>query len=307
MNLITGVSPHIKTEEDTKNIMLDMIIALAPATVFGVIVFGISALLTVLVCVAAAVITETLCCYLLHKPISTLDYSAIVTGLLLALSLPAGIPLYIAVLGSVFAIIVAKLLFGGLGKNLVNPAIFGRVFLLSAFPSFMTTFKEPFSDVIASATPLTSGTHSFKEIFFGVCSGSIGETSALLILFGGAYLVVRRVITITIPLSFIITSFVIALISGLNPFVEIVSGGLLFGAVFMATDYVTSPITKMGKIVFGIGCGIITMLIRLFSVLPEGVSYGILLMNLITPLIDRYIVTCRFDFFKLIREGKKSV
>ncbi len=294
MNLKLEISPHLRTCEDTRNIMLDVIIALAPATIFGVVIFGFSALLTVAVCVASAVLTETLYCYLRKKTVTTGDFTAVVTGLLLALNLPAGIPLYMAVIGSVFAIAVAKLLFGGLGKNLVNPAIAGRVFMLSAFPAAMTAFKEPFSDLVATATPLAGGGQEFKEVFFGVCSGTIGETSAMMLLLGGAYLVMRKVITLDIPLSFILTAFAVALIFGQDPFMAVSSGGIMLGAIFMATDYVTSPMTRMGKIVFGIGCGIITMVIRLFASLPEGVSYSILIMNLIVPIIDRYIVKAPF-------------
>lgn len=295
MNLKLEISPHLRTCEDTRNIMLDVIIALAPATIFGVVIFGFSALLTVAVCVASAVLTETLYCYLCKKTVTTGDFTAVVTGLLLALNLPAGIPLYMAVIGSVFAIAVAKLFFGGLGKNLVNPAIAGRVFMLSAFPAAMTAFKEPFSDLVATATPLAGGDQELKEVLFGVCSGTIGETSAVMLLLGGAYLVMRKVITLDIPLSFILTSFVIALVFRQDPFMAVSSGGIMLGAIFMATDYVTSPMTRMGKVVFGIGCGIITMVIRLFASLPEGVSYSILIMNLIVPIIDRYIVTTPFS------------
>ncbi len=294
MNYITCVSPHLRTDNDTRNIMLDVIIALVPATIFGIIIFGVSALLTVFVSVAAAVLCEALYCYALKKPLTTGDLSAVVTGLILALNLPAGIPLYIVALGSVFAILFAKLLFGGVGKNIVNPAIAARVFLLVAFPSAMTNFIEPFSDIIASATPLISDGYPFNEVFFGVCPGSIGETSVIMLLFGGAYLVTRKVITLHIPLSFILTVFIFALISGQNPFYAISAGGVMLGAIFMATDYVTSPMTKSGKVVFGIGCGIITMIIRLFASLPEGVSYSILIMNLLVPLIDSFIFTHPF-------------
>lgn len=294
MDLKVCTSPHIKTGEDTSNIMLDVIIALAPATVFGVFLFGFSALLTVATCVAAAVASEALCYYIAKKPLTTFDLSAVVTGLLLALNLPAGIPLYMAALGSVFAIVVCKVLFGGIGKNIVNPAIAGRVFMLVAFSSAMTTFREPFSNIVASATPLVAENVTFKQLFFGVTAGSIGETSALMLLLGGVYLVYRKVISVEIPLIFIGTVFVMALIFGQNPFNSVFSGGLLLGAIFMATDYVTSPMTRQGKIVFGIGCGVLTMVIRLFATLPEGVSYSILVMNLAVPLIDRYFVSSPF-------------
>lgn len=291
MELICEKSPHLKSADDTRNIMLDVIIALAPATVFGVVMFGFSALLTIATCVAAAVASEALCCYFAKKPLTTSDLSAVVTGLILALNLPAGIPLYIVALGSVFAIVVCKVLFGGIGKNIVNPAIGGRVFLLAAFTSAMTTFKEPFSDIVASSTPLVSGEHTAKELFFGVTSGTIGETSALMLLLGGLYLVSRKIIRIEIPLAFIGTVAVIAPFFGQNPLNAVLSGGLILGAVFMATDYVTSPMTRWGKIVFGVGCGILTMVIRLFASLPEGVSYSILVMNLLVPLIDRFFMT----------------
>ncbi len=291
MKLTLSVSPHLRNEVATKDIMLDVIIALAPATVFGVLIFGLSALITIAVCVAASVLTEALICYITNKPLTTGDLSAVVTGLLLALNLPSGIPLYIAALGSVFAIGLAKLMFGGLGKNFVNPAIAGRVFLLCAFTSAMTTFKEPFSDLVATATPLAGGDYAFKEIFFGVCSGSIGETSVLLLLFGGAYLLYKNVISWHIPVAFIGVCVIVSLVCGQNPFTAISSGGIMLGAIFMATDYVTSPTTKTGKLIFGAGCGLITMFIRLCASLPEGVSYSILIMNLVTPLIDRFIVT----------------
>ncbi len=306
MSYITSVSPHLKTKNDTQNIMLDVIIALAPATVFGVTIFGFSALLTLAVCVATAVLTEALFCIVFKKPLTTGDLSAVVTGLLLGLNLPSGIPLYIAAIGSVFAIGVTKLLFGGIGKNLVNPAIAGRVFLLAAFPSAMTVFKEPFSDLVATATPLAGGDYAFNQLFFGVCSGTIGETSVVMLLLGGLYLWFCKIITLETPLSFILTAFIIALIAGQNPFVAISSGGIMLGAIFMATDYVTSPMTRLGKIIFGVGCGAITMIIRLFASLPEGVSYSVLLMNLIVPLIDRFIVTHPFGAVGGKRGGKKN-
>ncbi len=304
MRLETGVSPHIRTGNDTQNIMLDVLIALAPATVFGVFVFGLSALITIAVCVATAVLSEALWCYFFKKSLSTSDLSAVVTGLLLALNLPAGIPFYMAMLGTVFAIIVCKLAFGGLGKNIVNPAIGGRVFMLVAFPSAMTSFREPFSDVIASATPLSGGEYPINNIFFGVIPGSIGETSAAMLLLGGAYLVLRRVIALHIPLSFILTCALVSICAGQNPFLCVSSGGIMLGAIFMATDYVTSPVTPLGKVVFGVGCGVITMVIRLFAALPEGVSYSIMIMNFIVPLIDRYIVTIPFG--SIVKKRKEK-
>ena len=305
MSLITNVSPHLRSENDTRNIMLDVLIALTPATVFGIIIFGFSALLTVVVTIAAAVAGEALYCLLLKKPLTTSDLSAAVTGLILALNLPAGIPLYIAALGSVFAVVVCKMLFGGLGKNIVNPAIAARVFLLVAFSGAMGSYVAPFSaDLTATATPLSGKEFLFKEVFFGVCPGSIGETSVIMLAFGGAYLLSRRVITLHIPLSFILTVFIAALFYGRAPFYEISMGGVMLGAVFMATDYVTSPMTSLGKIIFGIGCGLITMFIRLYAALPEGVSYSILIMNLLVPLIDKFVLTVPFGTKLSVKGGE---
>ena len=303
--LVVLSSPHIHSGASTQRIMLDVIIALGPATLFGIIIFGFSALVTVAVTVAAAVAAEVLFCILLKKPLSTADLSAVVTGLLLALNLPSTVPLYVAVIGSVFAIVVVKLLFGGLGKNIVNPAIAARVFLLVAFSGAMGSYAAPFSaDLTATATPLSSDTFLFKEIFFGVCPGSIGETSVIMLLFGGAYLVARRVITLHIPLSFILTVFFVSLFAGENPFAQISMGGVMLGAIFMATDYVTSPMTGLGKVIFGIGCGLITMVIRLYAALPEGVSYSILVMNLLVPLIDKLALTIPFGSKLSVKGGE---
>ena len=248
---------------------------------------------------AAAVAAEALFCILLKKPLSTADLSAVVTGLLLALNLPSTVPLYVAVIGSVFAIVVVKLLFGGLGKNIVNPAIAARVFLLVAFSGAMGSYAAPFSaDLTATATPLSSDTFLFKEIFFGVCPGSIGETSVIMLLFGGAYLVARRVITLHIPLSFILTVFFVSLFAGENPFAQVSMGGVMLGAIFMATDYVTSPMTGLGKVIFGIGCGLFTVLIRYFGSYNEGVCYSIMIMNCCTALIDKYTKPTRFGVVK---------
>ena len=307
MKLITGISPHIKAAESTRRIMFDVIVALAPATLFGISVFGMRALLVVAVCIASAVACEALSCYIMKKPLSTGDLSAAVTGLILALNLPSRIPLYMAAIGSTFAIVVVKMLFGGIGKNLLNPAIAARVFLLLAFGTAMTKFYEPFSDLVASATPLAGGDYAFKEVFFGVCSGTIGETSAAMLLFGGVYLVLRRVITPHIPLAFIITAGLIALIAGQNPFTAVCSGGILLGAIFMATDYVTSPMSPIGKIIFGVGCGVITMVIRLFlTTMPEGVSFSILIMNFLVPIIDRFVITSPLGAVKTRREKQNA-
>ena len=304
MKLIRSISPHIRSDDNTASIMLDVIIALAPATIFGVILFGFKSLMLILVTVAAAVASEYLYCLFTKKENTTYDLSSVVTGLLLALTLPPTTRLYVAVVGAVFSIVVVKMLFGGIGKNFANPAITGRVFLLVSFPAEMTKFTEPFSDVVASATPLTDSTCKLTDVALGMCSGSIGETSAILLLLGGAYLLWKRVISLTIPLSFMVTVALIALFAGQNILHAVFAGGVVLGAVFMATDYVTSPMTKTGKIVFGIGCGFITMIIRLYGSLPEGVSYGILIMNILTPFIDKGFSTTPFGVE--VKEWKKK-
>ena len=307
MELITAISPHIKTAESTRRIMFDVIIALSPATLFGISIFGIRALLVVAVSIAAAVLSEALACYLLKKPVTAGDLSAVVTGLILALNLPPRIPLYMAAIGSAFAVIVIKMLFGGIGKNLLNPAAAARVFLLISFGGAMSTYYEPFTDLTASATPLSGGSYVFKELFFGVCSGCIGETSAVMLVFGGAYLVLRRVISLRIPLSFILTIMLVSLIAGRAPLTEVCSGGLLLGAIFMATDYTTSPVTPLGQLVFGIGCGLLTMLFRIFGGMPEGVSYSIVLMNFAVPVIDRYLPTFPLGTMLAVRKEEENV
>lgn len=306
MELVTAISPHIKAAESTRRIMFDLIVALSPVTLFGVSIFGFRALLVVAVSVAAAVLSEALACYLLKKPVTAWDLSAAVTGLILALNLPPRIPLYMAAVGSAFAVIVIKILFGGIGKNLLNPAAAARVFLLLSFGAAMSTYYEPFTDLVAAATPLSGGNYIFKELFFGVCSGTIGETSAVMLLFGGAYLLLRRVITLHIPLSFILTVTLISLIAGRAPLTEVCSGGILLGAIFMATDYTTSPVTPFGQLVFGIGCGLLTMLFRIFGGMPEGVSFSIILMNLAVPLIDRFLPTIPFGTMLAIRRGDEN-
>lgn len=283
-------SPHITHIDDTTGIMLDVIIALLPAAICGVCFFGFHALLIIAVCVASAVAAEFLWCKAIHKEPSLKDLTAMVTGLLLALNLPSQLPLWMAALGSAIAIIIVKQMFGGLGQNFANPAITARIVLTVSFPTAMTTFMVPFSDAVSSATPL-SGTQEIPtgitELFLGNYAGCIGETSSLLLLAGGAYLIIRRVITPEIPLSFILSAAALAWALGDDPLRTVLSGGLMIGAIFMATDYVTSPPNRLGKIIFGVGCGIITVVIRHFGNLPEGVSFAILLMNILTPHIVR--------------------
>lgn len=294
-------SPHIHGPDTTRGIMTDVTVALLPAAVYGCILFGIYAAAVLLTTVGAAVLSEYLWNKALGKPNSVKDMSAVVTGILLGMNLPPTIPLWQAAIGSVFAIIVVKQMFGGIGCNFANPAIAARIVLLVSFPSAMTRFTEPVSDVITSATPLAdlqTGVYSFKSLFFGMHAGSIGETSAFLLLVGGAYLVLRRVITPLIPLCFIGTVALCSLISGQNAVTAVFGGGLILGAVFMATDYTTTPTSRLGKVIFAVGCGIITFVIRKFGALPEGVSYSILLMNILTPLIDRFTLAKPFGFVK---------
>ena len=239
------------------------------------------------VCVASAVLSEFLWNKALKKPNSLGDLTAVVTGLLLALNLPSSLPVWMAALGSAIAIIVVKQMFGGLGHNFANPAITARIVLMVSFPAAMTKFFEPFSMTVSSATPLAGGAeYTLRELFFGMHAGTIGETSVVMLVIGGLYLVMRRVISPIIPVSFIGTVFVFSWVLGANPIQAIFSGGLLLGAIFMATDYVTSPTFNWGKLIFGIGCGIITVVIRQFASLPEGVSYSILVMNLLVPHIN---------------------
>ena len=285
-------SPHITSSENTSGIMLDVIFALLPATVCGIYFFGFHALLIIAVSVASAVVSEYIWCRAIKKEPSLRDLSAIVTGLLLALNLPPTLPLWMAAVGSAVAIIVVKQMFGGIGHNFANPAITARIALMVSFPTAMTTFVDPFAavDTVSTATPLSGSQEVATDIaglFFGNYPGCIGETSAILLLAGGAYLVLRRVITPHIPLAFMASAAVLALILGDDPIRTLLSGGLMIGAIFMATDYVTSPPNRLGKIIFGIGCGLITVIIRHFGNLPEGVSFSILIMNILTPHITR--------------------
>ena len=247
--LTVSSSPHLRHPDTTAGIMGDVIIALAPAAIYGCILFGIRALLLIFTCVISAVLAEYIWCKLLKKPVSIGDLSAVVTGLLLAMNLSSAVPIWIAAIGSVVAIIVVKQMFGGLGFNFANPAITARIVLLVSFPSYMAEFLEPVMyDAVTSATPLVkeAGAYTFKELFFGMHSGCIGETSAFLLLIGGLYLILRRVINPIIPLCFVGTVALFGLIFGENVFQQVFGGGLILGAIFMATDYTTSPTTNKG-------------------------------------------------------------
>lgn len=286
-----SASPHLRSTQSTRKIMLDVIIALVPACIASVVYFGWRALMLLGVCVLTCVFTEYICRIVMKREQTIGDLSAAVTGVLLALNLPATLNPLMAVFGCVAAIVVVKQMFGGIGMNFVNPALAARIILTVSFPTDMTTWISTSLlgvDAVSSATPLASeaGTYSYLQLFLGNHGGSIGETCALAILLGGIYLVLRKVIVPTIPVVYIGTAAVMALLLGLDPLEQILSGGIMLGAVFMATDYTTSPITKWGKVIYAIGCGVLTMLIRTYANLPEGVSFSILIMNILTPLIE---------------------
>ena len=293
-NLKISVSPHIHSGKSTSGIMRDVLISLAPISVAGAVIFGLRALLVIGVCVLSCVLFEALFQIAVKKDQTVGDLSAAVTGLLLALNLPANIPIWQCVVGSLFAIVIVKGLFGGIGKNPVNPAITARVFMLVSFGSLATQAYPTIVDTVAGATPLPSIANgdvpSLRDLFLGLTGGAIGETCACALIVGFVYLLARRVITWHIPVSFVGSVFLLSLFAEGFDFTKalalILSGGLLIGAIFMATDYVTSPTTAKGKLIFGIGAGLLTFVIRRFGVYPEGVSFAILFMNILTPYID---------------------
>jgi len=311
-------SPHLRDNCSTRRIMLDVIIALLPAVVAGIWFFGINAAAVILVTVVFAVAAEYIMRKGLKRENTISDLSAVVTGLLLALNLPPSIPLWIAAVGAVIAIVIIKQLFGGLGQNFMNPALGARVILIVAWSRHMTTWTQPFTDAVttttatpmadavATATPLGAlkagayAAYSYSDLFWGNIAGCIGETSAFAILLGFIYLLARRVISWHIPVIYTGTVAVMTWILGPDgiftgdPLYHVLSGGLLLGAVFMATDYVTSPVTKTGAAIYAFGCGILTVLFRLYGSIPEGVSFAITLMNVATPLIERYTVPASF-------------
>ncbi|MDR2741989.1 MAG: RnfABCDGE type electron transport complex subunit D [Treponema sp.] len=314
-SLILASSPHIVSPVTTKWLMANVLIALAPASVFGVVIFGLPALLTIIVAVAAAVLAEACFRSITKQDIRIKDLSAAVTGLLLALVLPPGTPLWITALGAIFAIVVAKEFFGGLGANVFNPALIGRAFLIMSFPAAITTwhvpggFRVPITDAVSTATPLniikqgggiadvavSLGLPSsdygsvMGTLFFGNHGGCIGETSIPLILVGAVYLLVTKTIDWRAPAAMIVATVLSSLLLGMDPLFAILSGGVIFGAVFMATDYVSAPLTAYGKLVFGFGAGLITVLIRKWGNYPEGVTYGLLIMNAVTPFLNRLL------------------
>ncbi len=299
--LIVSTSPHVHTRMTTGRIMRDVLIALSPAAIASVILFGLKSLYIIIACTVSAVVAEYLFNLITKKTQTVSDCSAAVTGVILALSLPASTKIWHCVLGAVIAIVVVKCLFGGIGCNFANPAVTARIFLIFSFAEIgggtLTRFMDE-ADLVTGATPLEimqSGRPlrlipDFMDMFLGNRSGAIGETCALAILIGFAYLVVRRIIRWEVPVIFVATVFVMTLaIKGDLTFAtyQILSGGLLFGAVFMATDYVTTPLTVKGKMLFALGCGIITTVIRLYGDYPEGVSFAILLMNIVSPYLEK--------------------
>ena len=306
---VVTTTPHIHTKNRIDKIMRNVLIALAPAAVLGVYFFGLPALLVILVSIISAVCFEAGYQLLTRKPVTITDGSAAVTGLLLAMTLPPGVPLWLPVVGTFIAIVVVKQVFGGLGKNFLNPALVGRSVLAISFAGQIEAgYVSPLSgwitpDAMTSPTPLAvvnalgqpPGTDDFLAALFGSISGAIGETSVVLLLLGGMFLLVTKTITWHIPVSFILTTFIMTLfihpsgIGNSHAMYQLLLGGLMLGAFFMATDYPTSPMTSRGKLIFGLGCGALTVLIRLYSGFPEGVAYAILIMNLTVPIIDRFV------------------
>ena len=319
LKLIASSSPHIRSNEDTRSIMLDVIIAMIPALCMSIYVFGFQALVLTLISVASCVFWEWGYRKVMKKSCSVGDLSAVVTGMLLAFVCPVSLPWWVIVIGAFFSIVVVKQLYGGIGCNFLNPALAGRAVLVASYASFMTTWlpidqKLPIfgsaSDIVTGASDVTSGATpmalikdgafnelpTIREMFLGTIGGSLGEVSALMLLLGGVYLIIRKVISWQIPVAYIATVAVVSLLSApaalgaVNYMLySIFGGGLMLGAIFMATDYATSPVTKVGQLIFGIGCGLLTVFIRRFGSYPEGVCYSILIMNCCTWLLDKYI------------------
>ena len=308
IKLFVGSSPHLRTEATVSTVMRDVVIALIPTLLAGIYFFGLRALLLTLVSVAFAVGSEYIYEKLTHKPITINDFSAVITGMLIAFNVPATLPYWMVALGSIFAIIIVKQLYGGLGMNFMNPALAARAALLASFPTAMSNYMPPNSgisnlinsstysslDVATYATPLSKGTQvNFLEALIGVRGGCIGEVSTICLLIGAGYLLYRGVIQLRIPLVFISTTAVVLALTGtaiVDLPIQVLMGGLILGAFFMATDYVSAPVNRKAQIFFAMGCGIITALIRNFGSLPEGVSYSILFMNIFTPLLEKYCV-----------------
>ena len=313
MKLTVASSPHIRGNFRTNRIMLDVVIALLPALAVGAFVLGIHSLLVVAVCIASAVASEWLYSVVTKTRNTVVDGSAVVTGLLLAMTLPATVPCWQAAIGSAFAIIVVKALCGGLGQNIFNPALAARAFMMLVWPASMVRYAALGVDGVTAATPLhhmvmpALPEETLLDMFLGNCPGSIGEISALALLIGGAYLVIRKVISVRIPAAYLGTVAVLTLIFFKTDYpvhwmlYSLLSGGVMLGAIFMATDYATSPATAGGQIVYGIGCGVLTVIFRYFGLFPEGVTYAILIMNAMVWVIDRYTAPRRFG----VKKGAK--
>lgn len=315
--LVVSVPPHISSGHSTPKIMWVVIVSLLPAAISGIVFFKRNALVIIAVSILAALITEVICEKMTRRPITISDGSAVVTGLLLALIIPPTAPWWIPAIGSAFAIAIGKQVFGGLGFNLFNPALIGRAFLVSSWPLLLTSWRWPESsllwagsqaDAVTGATALgllksgffnkTGLSIPYSQLFLGNIAGSLGETSALALLIGAAILLALKIIGWRIPLSYLGTVAIMAALGGGDPVFQLLSGGLLLGAFFMATDYVTTPVTPAGQLFFGIGCGLLTVLIRRFGGYPEGVCYSILIMNALSPLLDKFTVPRRFGEVK---------
>ena len=313
MKLTVASSPHIRGNFRTNRIMLDVVIALLPALAVGIFVLGIQSLLVAVVCIASAVASEWLYSVVTKTRNTVVDGSAVVTGLLLAMTLPATVPCWQAAIGSAFAIIVVKALCGGLGQNIFNPALAARAFMMLVWPTSMVRYAALGVDGVTAATPLhhmvmpALPEETLLDMFLGNCPGSIGEISALALLIGGAYLVIRKVISVRISAAYLGTVAVLTLIFFKTDYpvqwmlYSLLSGGVMLGAIFMATDYATSPATAVGQIVYGIGCGVLTVIFRYFGLFPEGVTYAILIMNAMVWVIDRYTAPRRFG----VKKGAK--
>lgn len=315
-NFVVSGTPHVRSKESIQSIMRDVIIALVPATAAGIYYFGLRALILIVAAIISAVFFEWLYEKITKKPVTINDLSAVVTGLLLAMNLPASAPVWVAIIGSAFAIIFAKQLFGGLGQNFINPALAGRAFLLASYPTEMTTWVVPnglAADAATYATPLAQLKNgaldaSLKQLVMGQVGGTIGETCAIALIIGGIYLLYKHVISWKIPVIYIATVFILFAVIGRHgmrmPLQEIFAGGVMLGGIFMATDYASSPVTPKGQVIFAVGAGLLTYLIRTFGGYPEGVSYSILIMNCCVPLIERFTEPTIFGALPKTKEAK---
>ena len=325
--LTVSASPHVRSGETTSGIMLDVIIALMPAVVMSVVYYGTRALVLTAVCVLSSVLLEYISRKVMKRANTIGDLSAAVTGIILAMNLPATLPLWMAVIGCIIAIVVVKQMFGGIGQNFVNPAMTARIILMVSFPTAMAKWVVPFAETwsaeaVTGATPMaqlasvsggdlaSAGLPTLTQMLIGYHGGSMGEVCSIALIAGGLYLILRRVISPVIPLTFIATVAVFTFIAGGFDFkymvYQLLGGGLMLGAFFMATDYTTSPINFKGKIVFGIGCGLITSVIRIFGALPEGVSFSIILMNILVPHIENFTTAKPFGTVKEKKNKKEE-